>query len=86
MPNGPRTDRTRIHAGTDLYLANSDGTSSHLLVSARGPVFAMSFSPDGSRIRFSVQDQLNSQILTMGGSRGRNQSASIAGRLAYPAH
>ena len=46
--------------GADLYLANSDGTSPHRLISARGPVFASSFSPDGSRIRFSVQDQLNS--------------------------
>jgi Tol biopolymer transport system component len=43
----------------DLYLANADGTAPHRLVSARGSAFAAAFSPDGSRIRFSVQDQVN---------------------------
>jgi Tol biopolymer transport system component/predicted Ser/Thr protein kinase len=45
--------------GADLYLANADGTAPHRLVSARGSAFAAAFSPDGSRIRFSVQDQVN---------------------------
>jgi eukaryotic-like serine/threonine-protein kinase len=42
---------------SDLYLANADGTAEHLLVSAPGFAFAPVFSPDGSRIRFSVRDR-----------------------------
>ncbi len=45
--------------GSDLYLANADGSAAHLLVSAPGYAYAASFSPDGSRIRFSVLDQAN---------------------------
>jgi eukaryotic-like serine/threonine-protein kinase len=49
--------------GSDLYLANADGTASHLLASAPGYVFAAVFSPDGERIRFSVRDQANTTSL-----------------------
>jgi predicted Ser/Thr protein kinase len=45
--------------GSDLYLANADGSASHLLVSVPGYAYAAGFSPDGSRIRFSVLDQAN---------------------------
>lgn len=45
--------------GSDLHLAKADGTGSHLLVAAPGSPFLPSFSPDGSRIRFSVQAQNN---------------------------
>jgi eukaryotic-like serine/threonine-protein kinase len=45
--------------GADLYLANADGTAEHHLVSAAGFAFAPVFSPDGNRIRFSVQGQSN---------------------------
>jgi serine/threonine protein kinase len=67
--------------GADLYLANSDGTSSQRLISARGPVFASSFSPDGSRIRFSVQDQLNSNRTSLWEVRadGTNLHQLLAG-------
>jgi eukaryotic-like serine/threonine-protein kinase len=43
--------------GSDLYLASADGAGAHLLVSAPGPAYGVAFSPDGSRIRFSVQDE-----------------------------
>jgi eukaryotic-like serine/threonine-protein kinase len=49
--------------GADLYLANSDGSSPHLLVAAPSYAFAANFSPDGNRIRFSVQDQANTNSL-----------------------
>src|SRR5450432_3623707 len=45
--------------GKDLYLANADGTSPHRLVSVRGLAFDPVFSPDGNRIRFSVQAEAN---------------------------
>jgi Tol biopolymer transport system component/predicted Ser/Thr protein kinase len=49
--------------GADLYLAHSDGSSPHLLVATPGYAFAANFSPDGIRIRFSVQDQSNTNSL-----------------------
>src|SRR5438309_10858526 len=49
--------------GADLYLANADGSSPRLLASAPGYAFAANFSPDGSRIRFSVRGQANTTSL-----------------------
>src|SRR5260370_10940553 len=49
--------------GADLYLANSDGSSPHLLVAAPSYAFDANFSPDGNRIRFSVQDKANTNSL-----------------------
>jgi Tol biopolymer transport system component len=40
--------------GSDLYLANADGTDPHKLVTVSGYPWLPRFSPDGSRIRFSV--------------------------------
>src|SRR5690242_18916861 len=40
----------------DLYLTNGDGTDSHKLVSLAGSAFAPAWSPDGSEIRFSIDD------------------------------
>jgi Tol biopolymer transport system component len=42
--------------GTDLFLAGSDGTQSHKLVSVTGGAYAPVWSPDGSELRFSVRD------------------------------
>jgi serine/threonine protein kinase len=72
--------------GADLYLANSDGTSPQRLISARGFVFASSFSPDGSRIRFSVQDQLNSNRTSLWEVRadGTNLHQLLAGWRTPP--
>jgi Tol biopolymer transport system component len=58
--------------GSNLYLANADGTGAHLLVSAPGSVYGSAFSPDGNRIRFSVQDQANSSSLWEVRSDGSN--------------
>jgi eukaryotic-like serine/threonine-protein kinase len=49
--------------GADLYLANSDGSSPHRFVSGPGYAFTANFSPDGSRIRFSVRGQANTTSL-----------------------
>jgi len=49
--------------GSELYLANADGTAEHHLVSPPPSAFLPVFSPDGSRIRFSVSDPSNSVSL-----------------------
>lgn len=41
---------------SDLYLANSDGTNANKLVALSGPASAIRFSPDGSRLRFTVSE------------------------------
>jgi Tol biopolymer transport system component/predicted Ser/Thr protein kinase len=46
--------------GSDLYLANADGTDPHKLVTVSGYPWFPRFSPDGSRIRFSVLKSENS--------------------------
>ena len=65
--------------GADLYLANSDGSSPHLLVSAPGYAFTANFSPDGSRIRFSLVDQANSNSLWEVGTDGSNLHQLLKG-------
>jgi len=42
--------------GLTLYLCNADGTESRKLVTLAGVPFGLRFSPDGSRLRFSLQD------------------------------
>jgi serine/threonine protein kinase/Tol biopolymer transport system component len=40
----------------DLFLAKNDGTGAHKLVSVPGRVYSPQFSPDGSKIGFTVND------------------------------
>jgi len=40
--------------GSDLYLANADGTYPHKLITVSGTPWLPRFSPDGLRIRFSI--------------------------------
>ncbi len=65
--------------GTDLYLANADGTGAHLLVSAPASAYGPAFSPDGSRIRFSVHDQANTNSLWEIRSDGSNLHQLLKG-------
>jgi Tol biopolymer transport system component len=46
--------------GSDLYLANADGTDPHKLATVSGSPWLLRFSPDGSRLRFSVLKTENS--------------------------
>jgi Tol biopolymer transport system component len=46
--------------GSDLYLAKADGTDPHKLVTVSGSPWLLRFSPDGSRLRFSVLKTENS--------------------------
>jgi eukaryotic-like serine/threonine-protein kinase len=43
--------------GQDLFLARSDGTHSEKLATVNGYPFAVRFSPDGKRLRFTVVDR-----------------------------
>lgn len=43
--------------GQDLYLARSDGTQPRKLITTPGTCFALQFSLDGKRLRFSAGDQ-----------------------------
>jgi Tol biopolymer transport system component len=47
--------------GHDLFLAKSDGAEPHKLVSASGDAYYPAWSPDGTVIRFSVQDYWTTQ-------------------------
>jgi Tol biopolymer transport system component len=42
--------------GSHLYLCNPDGSGSHEFAATKGIPFALRFSPDDSRVRFSVRD------------------------------
>jgi serine/threonine protein kinase len=42
--------------GSDLYTCNSDGTDGHKLLSVPGVPFDLRFSPDGHKLRFTLQD------------------------------
>ena len=42
--------------GKEFYIAGHDGANPHKLVEAQGPPFALHFSPDGSRFRFTIGD------------------------------
>ena len=68
--------------GSDLFLANADGSAPHLLVSAPGYAISPCFSPDGSRIRFSLEGQANTSSLWEVRADG-SQSSSIAAGMAH---
>ena len=49
--------------GSDLFLANSDGSESHKLVSVAGVPSVLEWSPRGSKLRLTVQDANTTQSL-----------------------
>jgi eukaryotic-like serine/threonine-protein kinase len=42
--------------GSGLYECNADGSDSHQILTVSGVPFGLRFSPDGSRLRFTVRD------------------------------
>ena len=50
----PDGHRLVFAKGADLFLANADGTDAHKLVTVAGVPLTPRFSPDGSRIRFTL--------------------------------
>jgi Tol biopolymer transport system component len=49
--------------GNDLYIAEHDGANPRKLATAPGPPFAVRFSPDGSRMRFTIGDPKSKSTL-----------------------
>jgi serine/threonine protein kinase/Tol biopolymer transport system component len=55
MPDG----KLLFAKGNDLYLADHNGSDPRKLLTAPDPLYGMSFSPDGGRLRFTVAKQEN---------------------------
>jgi len=72
--------RSLVYAnGTDLFLANSDGTESHKLVSVAGVAFVPVWSPDGSEVRLSVRNTPGVWSLWEVSDKGTNPHRLLAG-------
>ncbi len=70
--------RLAFAKGSALYVANADGSDAHSLYGATGSVFALHFSPDGKRIRFTVSDpEQNTTALWEIGADGSNAHALL---------
>jgi Tol biopolymer transport system component/tRNA A-37 threonylcarbamoyl transferase component Bud32 len=66
--------------GSDLFLAKSDGTESHELVSVAGLAFAPVWSVDGRELRLTVQDlKTSGQSLWEVSAQGTNLHPLLAG-------
>jgi len=48
--------RIALASGSDLYIANSDGSESHKIVTVSGTPLGVRWSPDGDVLRFSMFD------------------------------
>jgi len=76
-PNGQTLAYTNA---SGLFLAKSDGTESHELVSIAGFALAPAWSPDGSGLRLTVQDRkTNAQSLWEVSAQGTNLHPLLAG-------
>ncbi len=66
--------------GSALYIAHADGSMAHTLYGATGSVFAVRFSPDGKRVRFTVSDtEQNTTALWEIGIDGSNSRPLLTG-------
>jgi serine/threonine protein kinase/Tol biopolymer transport system component len=72
--------------GNNLFLANSDGTESHLLASMPGWVTSPHWSPDASELRVTLRDQkTNATSLWEIAADGKNAHRLLAGWHNPPA-
>ncbi len=70
MPDGKRILYSN---GTDLFIANEDGTGSKKFASLPGRAFWLRWSPDGSELRFTLINSLNhTTSLWQVGADGKN--------------
>src|SRR5438270_4970235 len=62
--------------GSAVNIADADGSGAHKLYAAEGSVFAVRFSPDGQKVRFTVSDtEQNTTSLWEVGRDGSNARA-----------
>jgi eukaryotic-like serine/threonine-protein kinase len=67
-------------SGSDIYLAGKDGSAARKILTANGAPYWIRISPDGDRIRFSVQDnKLNTSTLWEAQADGSHQRELLAG-------
>ena len=52
----PDERKLAFATGSDLYLANADGTDAHKLITVSGITRELRFSPDGARLRLTVEN------------------------------
>ena len=50
----PDGRRLAIAKGSEIFLANADGTNVRKLITVSGAAYSISFSPDGNRLRFTL--------------------------------
>jgi serine/threonine protein kinase/Tol biopolymer transport system component len=83
----PREDRLAYSSGSDLYTAKGDGTESSKLVTLPGPAFWLRWSPDGTRLRFTLSPKadLNSSAIWEVRSDGSRLRQILAGWNNPPA-
>ncbi|MGB8063813.1 MAG: protein kinase [Candidatus Sulfotelmatobacter sp.] len=74
----PDSKRLAYSVLGDLFLANSDGTDARKLISVKGDILNITWSPDGSRLRFdssetagTVGQQLEWEVSTSGNNLHR---------------
>src|SRR6201997_5131826 len=74
----PDSKRLAYSVLGELFLANADGTDAHKLISVQGDILNITWSPDGSRLRFdssetagSVGQQLEWEVSTSGNNLHR---------------
>ena len=73
--------KTLVYAnGSDVFLAKSDGTEPHKFISVPSLAYAPAWSPDGTKLRFSVQDpKTNASSLWQVSAQGTNLYHLFAG-------
>ncbi len=71
--------------GNDLYLAKSDGTESRRFVTAAGRPYRLRWSPDGSRLRFTVLQTDNALSLWEVAGDGTSLHPLLPGWNTVPA-
>jgi serine/threonine protein kinase/Tol biopolymer transport system component len=83
----PGGDRLAYSSGNDLYTARSDGSEASKLVTLPGPAFWLRWSPDGTRLRFTLSPKtdLNSSGIWEVRSDGSRLHQMLAGWNNPPA-
>jgi eukaryotic-like serine/threonine-protein kinase len=80
----PDSQRLAYINGSDLFVAKSDGTESHKLVSVAGSASNLAWSLDGSELRFTSWDNTGAGSLWEVSAQGTNLHPLLAGWHSPP--